>query len=218
MDMSADQTELVRDDESNYSIKRTRNGITRYYLDNVFVKIADVPDDVKNRLEFILHGWSDKYAQSLPSDRVATLCLSHPTNTREYSYHDVGTCVQYYRNGVRVPKRCIPPWEFQGMRDLAAEWRERFRAYSSSRNTRPEPEKTRDETESEKTKDEPRPPKMDQNVSTYVNARKLLESVGITDQKTWKAWLLKNHPDKNPAVDLDLVQLVNGAIDLVCPE
>ena len=38
-----------------------------------------------------------------------------------------------------------------------------------------------------------------------------LATLGITDRKTWKQWILKHHPDKNPNY-LTLVQQVNEAV------
>lgn len=35
-----------------------------------------------------------------------------------------------------------------------------------------------------------------------------LEKLGIRSKKEWKEWLLKNHPDKNPSIDQELVKRV----------
>lgn len=43
---------------------------------------------------------------------------------------------------------------------------------------------------------------------------KLLQSYGIETRNDWKRWMLFNHPDKNPDVNLDLVARINSAIDI----
>nr|WIL04156.1 hypothetical protein Clen_226 [Cedratvirus lena] len=43
-----------------------------------------------------------------------------------------------------------------------------------------------------------------------LQTKELFDSLGIKDEKDWKRWLLKNHPDKNPNADTDLVGIVNS--------
>ncbi|SPN79622.1 Hypothetical protein BRZCDTV_445 [Brazilian cedratvirus IHUMI] len=43
-----------------------------------------------------------------------------------------------------------------------------------------------------------------------LQTKELFDSLGIKDEKDWKKWLLKNHPDKNPNADIDLVGMVNN--------
>nr|WIL03076.1 hypothetical protein Cbor_327 [Cedratvirus borely]WIL03783.1 hypothetical protein Cplu_327 [Cedratvirus plubellavi] len=43
-----------------------------------------------------------------------------------------------------------------------------------------------------------------------LQTKELFDSLGIKDEKDWKKWLLRNHPDKNPNADMDLVGIVNN--------
>jgi len=47
--------------------------------------------------------------------------------------------------------------------------------------------------------------------------RKVLKDNNITNRKEWKFWLSKNHPDKNPSVNPDLVRKIIEAGKLAYP-
>ena len=214
-----DQTKFVKDDRSDYTIKRTCGGTTRYFKNDKFVKQKDVPKEIRHRLEFLLHGWSSLYASTLDDRSLLELVNSSKTTDSDYSYKDFGTSIQYYKDGVRIPKRCIPPWVFENMRDSTREWSYNFWKYAGCSRKHYSYSEFPDETQ--KPKEEPKEEPKDYksfNISVYFEARSFLNEQGITDRKSWKKWMLKNHPDKNPDFDIELVQLVNGAIDLVYPE
>ena len=44
---------------------------------------------------------------------------------------------------------------------------------------------------------------------------KLLEQYGIKTRRDFKQWMLRNHPDKNPNIELNLVQEISAAVDLI---
>ena len=60
------------------------------------------------------------------------------------------------------------------------------------------------------TKKPPPPPLSKNPLLASLQTKELFDSLGIKDEKDWKRWLLKNHPDKNPNADTDLVGIVNS--------
>jgi hypothetical protein len=56
-------------------------------------------------------------------------------------------------------------------------------------------------------------PKKENTINPFVahlETKEFFDSLGIKDEKDWKKWLLRNHPDKNPNADMDLVGIVNN--------
>ena len=45
----------------------------------------------------------------------------------------------------------------------------------------------------------------------WQNPEKKLNSMGISDRKEWKKWMITNHPDKNHQADQDLFEKVVSA-------
>lgn len=216
-----DWTKIIQDADTLYKIKRTRNGTTRYSYGDKFVKAKDVPKDIKNRLEYKLHGWSSGYIEKLTDDEILNLNqeICERVEQNAYSFESYESSVQYYKNNVRIPKRCIPPWIFEKLRPRTSAWDDAFKEYTNKMNDWKERQKANEETYREyvnERKAEEGMPK-DYNISIYLNARNLLNFNGIVDRKTWKKWMLINHPDKTKDVDIELVQLINGPIDLVYP-
>jgi hypothetical protein len=56
----------------------------------------------------------------------------------------------------------------------------------------------------------PIPPLSKNPFIANLETKELFDSLNIKDEKDWKKWLLKNHPDKNPNADMDLVGIVNN--------
>lgn len=234
MSIRGDQTKIISDSESEWSnevrrrrsrwsIKRTQGGTTRYYYQEKLVKSSQVPTRVRDRLEFYLHGWSP-YAQSLTSTNLIQHQETLKKTQTEYRFKDYGIpvgakrrTIQYYRGKFRVPKRCVPPWEYERMRERFRKAREQYQEKhksfpgeesSESSRKQEESENTREDSDSKKDSEGVPPP-----ISEYLKAKQLLERMGISDRKSWRKWSMKNHPDKNPEIDVELVAMVNAAVD-----
>jgi hypothetical protein len=46
----------------------------------------------------------------------------------------------------------------------------------------------------------------------------ILKEYNITDRSSWKKWLIKNHPDKNPDIKQDIVKTIIEAGQLIFPQ
>lgn len=190
----------IDDPESDYAICRTQNGTCRFYLDEDHITTKDVPKEVRGRLEVLMYGWSDLVP--IPADQI--LNMNH-SNDAEYTFKDFKTSIQYYKDGIRIPLRCVPPWERENMRNATNDFRRYWNEYTSHNH------------ESHTTYDDPADSDIsdDEVIRTIIDAMRLLERLDIKSKKDWKVWMLRNHPDKNPNADELLVKLVNTAVSMV---
>lgn len=182
-----------------YSKKYTRNGFICYYFNDRRTSKAKMPKEVLN---------------TLPSDReVAFTEILRRTKNKPYTGFTFlpsrGRKI-YMFNGERIPKRIITDKEFERMRNLERIWKAKYEEYSKSNNQSKEPNKEPNENKAD-------PPKERTEYKKPIpsNPYDLLKEYGINNRKDWRRWMLKNHPDKNPNTDIELVKLINMAVKIV---
>lgn len=189
-----------------YSKKYTRNGFICYYFNDLRVAKAKVPREVIN---------------TLPSDRDT--CFTEILRRTKNKPHTGFTFLLshgrkiYMFNNERIPKRIITDKEFERMRDLTRKWKAKYEEYSKSNYQRKEQNSndTKNETNNEN-ESKPDPPRSSERKKPLPsNPYDLLREYGINNKKDWKKWMLKNHPDKNPNTDIELVKLINMAVSIV---
>jgi hypothetical protein len=84
-------------------------------------------------------------------------------------------------------------------------------SYSSTSSSSSQKPKPKIPPFSSSQKPKPKIPPSSPTVHLFAEEKKLLLSHNIKDRKEWKKWLLQHHPDKNPNVDINLVQRINAA-------
>lgn len=182
-----------------YSKAYTRNGVICYYLKGGRIAKKDVPTDI------IKH---------LPTDRELTFFSIEERRIRDkkpytgFSFLSSHGRKIYFFNNERIAKRIIKEKEFENMYDKQQRWKEQFENYFNKRQKHSEQKYN---TNSELPEKEPEPNKTYQNMSPF----ELLRNYNINTKKEWRQWMLKNHPDKKPDTDIDLVGLINVAASIV---
>jgi len=179
-------------DYMNYQKKYTLNGLICYYFNNRKIAKSKVPKEVLNNF--------------LGDRETAFIEIEKRTKNKHYTGF---TCFEshgktlYYYNGERIPKRIIKTNEFEKIRNLTRIWEESYKEYYKKYK---QPE---EETNSNEPKEET--PKVD----AHLTPHELLQKYNINSKSDWKKWMLKNHPDKNPDTDIELVKLINMATDII---
>ncbi len=182
--------------DPDYAKKYTRNGFICYYFKDRKIAKSKIPINILN---------------SFPTDReiVFIEILKRTKIFTGFTFLSSQGRKIYMFNGCRIPKRIITDQEFEKMRNIRTQWEKTYSAfrkgYSKKENVPSGPSK-------EKTKETPEPEK---EINPHLNPYELLQKYKINNKKDWKLWMLKNHPDKNPNTNIELVKLINMAVSVI---
>lgn len=135
----------------------------------------------------------------------------------------------YYFNGRRVKKADIPKDELPNIKNMQEEWDKKWkkgyeeareyyrrvyeenkRKYEEDRRRSAENSSNSSNSSNGSSSSQPEEP-----APKWKKGQELLDEYGIKNKKDWKMWLLKNHPDKNKEVDIDLVARINAEAEKI---
>lgn len=177
---------------SGYRMIITEEGRKKFRFNNRVIAQKKIPSEIMKAL-----------IEKAPKVSRYDILKEHKGDGTGFMYSKAefnGTTRNYYFfNGFSIPKKDLPPEAFESMKDRQEYFKDRFSSYYSQTHSN-----SRDYTSYT-------------SVSVTEQALKLLEDQGIASRKDWKKWMLKHHPDRNPDTSLELVQLVNSAVELIYP-
>jgi len=193
-----------------YSKGYTLNGFISYYYHGKRIAKKIVPSDI---------------LEHLPSDRELAFTSIEERRIKSgepytgFSYLLSQNRKIYMFNNNRIPKRIIKDEEFEVMYDRQRKWQEGFKNYFNKKYNQPKKDPKSDSKYKEKTKYEKEIPTNDfkpkEKIYSNMSPYELLKYYGINTKKDWRKWMLKNHPDKDPDTDLELVKLINMAAKMM---
>lgn len=193
--MEKDESEQL----ARYSTRRTVNGLITYLLDGKRIPKRDVPKP---------------FLSQIPMPEIDKDTKRSPFYLPGYSYlQGFGRTRLYYYEGVRIQKSRIPKKELENIIDAHAYWSNKWEQTRRDAQDKFEKEYRKEE----KTPNKEEPHRAKGPAYLKMSPPELLQAEKIHSRSDWKIWMLRNHPDKNPDSDTQLVAMVNAAVHLVYP-
>ena len=213
----------MNNNKQGYSIITSKRGYILYRLNGKRIAKNNVPSHIVR----ILMIDYKKPIIDCDSSKNKTQCEEY----HEYTYMPTGNSkfdlndnpkegFFYYCDGIWVERFDLPHWvSHKDMKDersastFRERWNKLWRAYKEGKE---KVDKTYRKTFSHnKSKYREYKEKCSSGLPDNMNPESLLCENGINNKKDYYKWILKNHPDKNPDADINLVALINTAVEMV---